>query len=398
MPHGPLASSDAQGNWRSDALHRDWLAAEARAQFAFFRRSLRADGRFDILDVAGAPIAGGPQELHTTTRLVHSYALGHLWGEPDCLPIVDAGMAFLWSGHRDAAHGGYVWSVAPDGGAADATKLAYGHMFVLLAAASALKAGHPDAAKLLADVDSVIDRHFWDEEAGLLRDEFAQDWTPFSSYRGMNANMHGAEALLAAFEATGQPRFLERAGRILAFFTQKIAPAYNWRLPEHYRSDWSVDPEYSGNPMFRPSGSTPGHSFELGRLLLQHWDLAGRPETDAPDRARRLIAQALSDAWKPSGGFAYTLGTDGKVSRPALYWWPVTEAIGAMATLQDLDGRAEDEDWYRRLWTFANDHLIDHDHGGWFPELDDALRPTDRLFKGKPDIYHSVQAALISLG
>lgn len=373
------------------------MAAEARAQFAFFRSSLRPDGRFDVLRFDGSPIAGAPQELHTTTRLVHSYALGEMWGEPDCAAIIDAGMGFLWSGHRDAEHGGYLWSVAPDGSPADATKLAYGHVFVLLAGASALKAGHPDAGRLIADVDAIIDRHYWDEDAGLLRDEFTRDWRPFSTYRGMNANMHGVEAMLTAFEATGREVYLNRAGRILDFFVGRIAPAHGWRLPEHYHEDWTVDVAYSGNPMFRPAGSTPGHSFELGRLVLQHWDLRGRPQDGAPDCARRLIDQALADAWLPQGGFAYTLGPDGRMAIPDRYWWPVTEAIGAMATLLKHGGSDADETWYRRLWTFADERLIDHDRGGWFPELGPDDKPLGRQFPGKPDIYHSVQATLFPL-
>jgi len=45
--------------------------------------------------------------------------------------------------------------------------------------------------------------------------------------------------------------------------------------------NWTVDPGYSGNPMFRPAGTTPGHSFELGRLMLQHWELSGKPANSA---------------------------------------------------------------------------------------------------------------------
>ena len=92
MPPLTLASPYAPGRWIDDPVHRDWLAAEARAQFAFFRASLRPDGRFDVLRFDGSPIAGAPQELHTTTRLVHSYALGEMWGEPDCAAIIDAGV------------------------------------------------------------------------------------------------------------------------------------------------------------------------------------------------------------------------------------------------------------------------------------------------------------------
>ncbi len=279
----------------------------------------------------------------------------------------------------------------------DDRKLAYGHVFVLLAASSAKMAGHPDADALIADIGEVLDRHYWDEHHGLFADEWNRDWTPFSTYRGMNANMHGVEALLTAYEATGQDIFLSRAGRILEFFTNQIASAEGWRLPEHYNEDWQIDRAYSGNPMFRPAGTTPGHSFELGRLLLQHWDLSGRPDGDAPARGRRLIEQALNDAWREDGGFCYTLNFDGSVAIQSRFWWPVTEAIGAVASLIKLDRQDTDEAWYRRLWAFADAHYIDHEYGGWFPEIDNSGKVTATLFKGKPDIYHSLQACLYPL-
>ncbi|AJE46372.1 AGE family epimerase/isomerase [Celeribacter indicus] len=371
------------------------LRRDATAQLAFFRNSLRPDGQLAALTRDGAPV-DGPQELITTARLVHSYALGHLAGAADCWPMIEAGMQALWHGHRDAEHGGYLWSFDANGPVLS-DKLAYGHMFVLLAAASAEAAGHPDALRLREDVTKVITRHFWDEDAGLMRDEFRRDWTVFSDYRGMNANMHGVEAHLSAFEVTGAPLYLERAGRILSFFVDEIGAANDWRLPEHYHADWSVDRGYAGNPMFRPAGTTPGHSFELGRLLIQHWDLAGRPEGHALRNARALIETGLGDAWLPSGGFAYTLNFDGSVRVADRYWWPVTEAIGAVATLLKLGGTQGDLHWYRRLWDTAFDLFVDEEDGGWVPEVDENGRQRERQFIGKPDIYHSLQAILYGL-
>ena len=257
-------------------------------------------------------------------------------------------------------------------------------------------AGHPDADRLLADILEVLDAHYWDEAAGLFRDEFTQDWQVFSSYRGMNANMHGVEALLAAHEATGEALFLDRAGRILDFFIAGQAATNGWRIPEHYDERWQPDPDYAGDPMFRPAGTTPGHSFEMARLLLQWWDLAGRPGTTAPAQARALVETALADAWLPDGGLAYTMHGK-RIGNPARYWWPVTEAIGALAALIKLDPQPEDEAWYRRLWTFASARLIDHARGGWFPELDADGQPAEAQFKGKPDIYHALQADLLPL-
>ena len=394
IPPGP---DDAPGFWLDRPDHRGWLAAEAACQFAFFQCSLRKAGGFHTLGHDGQPLPDDRQELHTTTRLVHSYALGQIRGVAGAAEIVDHGMRYLQSHHRDAKFGGYVWAL-DGGGISDGRKLAYGHVFVLLAGASALQAGHPEANALIEDVTGVLDRYFWENEVGLFCDEWNRDWTPFSTYRGMNANMHGVEALLSAYEATGREGFLHRAGRILDFFTGRIAPAHHWRLPEHYTEDWQVDRGYAGDPMFRPAGTTPGHSFELGRLLLQYWDLTGRPGDGAPDRARKLIERALTDAWDADqGGIAYTLDFDGSVANPARYWWPVTEAIGAVAMLIKLDRRPGDEDWYRRLWAFAASNFIDQERGGWFPQAGDRDAPTGLIFPGKPDIYHSIQAALFPL-
>lgn len=379
-----------------DPAHRAWLAKDAQRQLAFFRASLRPQGGFYALAGDGTPIPGAAQELHATTRMVHSYALGHAFGHPDCADMIDVGMAYLWDHHRDVAHGGYLWSLTDDH-PEDTTKLAYGHVFVLLAAASAKSVGHPDADRLLNDVTEIIERHFWDDDRGLLRDEFLRDWSPFSTYRGMNANMHGVEAMLATYEATGAEVWLHRAGRILDFFIAQMAPANGWRLPEHYTEDWQVDPEYAGNPMFRPAGTTPGHSLEMARLLVQHWDLSGRVGERALRDARKLVAQAFADAWRADGGFAYTLRPDGTVDIADRYWWPVTEAIGVLATFLKVDPTEADDQLYRDVWRFAEHRFVDPHAGGWMPEIDDSGAPVAVQFQGKPDIYHALQAELFPL-
>jgi len=388
--NGP--GKDASATWLHDPAHRQFLIRDAKRALDFFDASAVPDG-LAALDGAGRPLGDGVLELHVTTRLVHSYALGQLAGRRDGAGIIDRGMDLLWRKHRDARHGGFVWALR-DGAVAEGTKLAYGHVFVLLAASTAKLAGHPDADRLLADAAQVLEDRFWDRQAGLFRDEFTRDWQVFSTYRGMNANMHGVEALLAAFEAVGEGEYLRRAGGILDFFIAGQAAANGWRIPEHYDDRWRPDPGYEGNPMFRPAGTTPGHSFEMARLLLQYWDLAGRPDNAAPAQARLLVETALRDAWLERGGLAYTLDADGRVSRADRYWWPVTEAIGALAALIKLDPQPQDEDWYGRLWRFADAQLIDQHRGGWFPE---PGGPNGGQFQGKPDIYHALQADLFPL-
>lgn len=385
-----------------DPAHRAFLARDALAQLDFFRASLNWHGGFDLLDHDGRPIGGHPQQLHCTARMVHAYAMALRWGRGgDCASMVDAAMSCLWQRHRDRVHGGYAWAIAPDhagsGYVTDGAKLAYGHAFVLLAASSAQAVGHDDAPRLLADIDAVIERHFWDSSVGRLREAYDRDWRGLWAYRGMNANMHAAEAMLAAFEVTGNERYLLRAGQILDFFTRRMAGSCGWRIPEHYTAAWQVDPNYRGDPVFRPAGTTPGHALEFARLALQHWDLSGRSDPDTPERARALVRTALADGWHPQGGLVYTLDRRGRTDISDRLWWPQAEAICALSALMKCDPHPEDAAWYERIWSVVAGHFIDHARGGWFPQIDAAGRPVSIRFSGKPDIYHALQADLLPL-
>lgn len=383
--------------WQKRRFHRDWLSAEAVSLLDFFgTKTIDPAGGFFDLDREGGPIAT-PRQLHVTTRMIHCHVIGYLLGHPGSSAMISHGMEFLKHGHRDQKHGGYLWSLE-DGQPKDDTKQAYGHAFVLLAASSAKLAGHPLADEILADVSEVIDRRFWEEENGAVSEEYNRDWSPISDYRGQNSNMHLTEALMAAFEVTGEKLYLERAERIASLIIGKHAASLGYRVAEHFHADWSLDNGYSGNEMFRPSGSTPGHWLEWARLCLQLWVLGGKRLDWLKDAAVQLFKTSIDLGWdKAHGGFFYTLDWDNNPKMREKLWWPVSEAIGAAAFLNAHAPSEFHENSYRTLWDFAANHLIDQDYGGWHPELSEDLRPTSRLFTGKPDIYHAFQACLIPL-
>jgi sulfoquinovose isomerase len=385
--------------WRENPDHRRWLRGQAEALFTFFEaESFNPAGGFHALDDAGRALADDPpRALHATTRMVHCFAIGHLMGRPGAGDFVDHGMKAILEGHRDPRHGGFFWSF-DDSGPREREKLAYGHAFVLLAASSARIVGHPDADRLLADVSEVLETRFWEPTHGASAEEFAADWSPISAYRGQNSNMHLTEALMAAFEATGERSYLAKAESVADLILRRKAAAEQWRVPEHYHADWSIDRGYKGSDMFRPYGTTPGHWLEWSRLAMQLWALGDRRIDWLPGAARELFAAATDVGWDAArGGFYYTLDWDAKPSIRDRIWWPACEGIGAAAFLAAHDREAHFEDWYRRIWNFSARHFIDRRQGGWRPQLDDELAPVNRYFVGKPDLYHALQACLIPL-
>jgi mannose/cellobiose epimerase-like protein (N-acyl-D-glucosamine 2-epimerase family) len=392
---GPDTGSGTR--WTTRPVHRRWLERRADAlwdQFQF--TSIDPAGGFFDLDQAGQPRRDTPlRELVTTTRVIHCFAIAHMMGRPGAETIIRHGLAALWTLHRDPVHGGYRWQAGSGG---DPSKQAYGHAFVLLAAASAKMAGFGEADRILQDVTEVLERHFWESRHGATAEEFAEDWSPISAYRGQNANMHLTEALMAAYEATGDNGYLARAESIADLVIGRVARAHGWHVMEHFDANWEPDLAYRGSDMFRPFGTTPGHALEWSRLLEQLYVLGRERLAWLPEAASSLFRQAVADGWDAtSGGFYYTLDyANAPLIRDRL-WWPCCEAIAAAAFLGSRGGDAFYEAWYRRVLDWMTMHMADPVHGGWHPELDDSLAPRPRFFTGKPDIYHLLQSFLIPL-
>jgi sulfoquinovose isomerase len=177
---------------------------------------------------------------------------------------------------------------------------------------------------------------------------------------------------------------------------ERHAAACGWRVAEHFSEDWQLDRDYAGGDVFRPYGTTPGHSLEWARLLLQLWQLGGERLDWLRSAAKAIFDGATAEGWNGAeGGFHYTLDWTGKPRLRNRLWWPCAEGIGAAAFLNAIDGAPEYEEWYRRIWDFVGNNLIDFDEGGWRPEvISPGITP---LFRGKPDLYHALQACLIPL-
>lgn len=393
--------------WTERPAHRSWLERQSFQLLEFFQPTVGPDGRFVELDDEGRAMPTGcppatevHQSLLTVARAVHCYALGEILGVPGSRRVVARGLDALWSEHRDPVHGGYVEATGSPS-ATVTTKSAYGHAFVLLASSSAIVAGHDAARQIYDDVREVIDARFWSDEDGASREAFSSDWVEIEGYRGANSNMHLCEAFLAASDATGDGELARRAVRIAGLLIDGRARANAWLLPEHYDVSWRAELEYNRDRPdhpFRPYGVTIGHLLEWSRLVLSAWIATGRSDAWLVEAAEALFDCAVTRGWDDvHGGFVYTIGWDGLAVNDDHYWWPVAEGIGASAYLATVLGAARYEPWYRRLWDFASDHLIDHARGGWYAQLDATNRRTVHPWYGKPDLYHALQACLLPL-
>lgn len=344
------------------------------------------------------------RHLVSSTRFIFNYAMAYRqFRRPEYLDALRHGLAFLRDAHRDPATGGYAWQLSWRDGKRtllDGQNHCYGLAFVLLAYAHALQAGVEEARHHLDETFALMERHFWQPEPGLYADEASADWTVLDPYRGQNANMHACEALLAAFEASGEVRYLHRAEVLAHNITVRQAALAGGLIWEHYRPDWSVNWDYNiddKSNIFRPWGYQPGHFTEWAKLLLileRHAPSLLGPSDWLVPRARDLFDQALARAWDDEhGGIFYGFGLDGSICDDDKYFWVQAESLAAAAVLAARTGDAAYWDWYQRIWEYSWTHFVDHEHGAWYRILraDNAKISAEKSPAGKVD-YHTMGA------
>lgn len=338
------------------------------------------------------------RHLVSSTRFVFNYAMAYRqFGNMEYLAAAKHGLDFLRTAHRNPHTGGYAWQLQWQNGQAqidDDTNHCYGLAFVLLAYAHGLMAGVSEASDWLEETWQVMETRFWQPEFGLYADEASADWS-LKPYRGQNANMHACEAMLAAFEATGEMKYLDRAELLAEHICNRQAALAGGLIWEHYHADWSVDWDYNRDDktnIFRPWGFQPGHLTEWAKLLLileRH-----RPLPWLLPRAEALFTTAMQRAWDTEhGGLYYGFAPDFSICDSDKYFWVQAESLAAAALLAQRTGQPTYWDDYQRLWAYSWQHFVDHQHGGWWRILtaDNRKYSNEKSPAGKVD-YHTMGA------
>lgn len=345
---------------------REFLLEQIRHALSFYHpRALdRSGGFFQHFNEDGSIANPHARHLASSARFVCNYSIA-AWrlGDTNYRLAAEHGLNFLQQAHRDSRTNGYAWEINWQDGTRevlDATNYCYGLALTLQACAQAIQAGISDAEKPLRNVFKLLNEHFWDEAAGLYADEADANWK-LAPYRGQNANLHVCEALLAAYEATSDYIYLERAQTLAYNITVRQSSQTNGLIWEHYGSDWSPDWHYNqdkNQSSLRPWGFQPGHHVQWARLLLileRHRSLPWLAL-----RAEALFDEATNHAWdNERGGLYAAFAPDKSIFDDNKYYWVQSEAIAAAALIAMRKGKEEYWLWYDRIWTYCQQNFRD---------------------------------------
>lgn len=354
-----------------DFKSTDYLVGHIKDIMSFYHpicMDYKLGGYVNQLRDDGSVFDWTTKHLVGTCRFIYNFSLASIiLKRDDYCDAASHGIAFLREHHKQS-DGGYAWVL--DGlNVKDATRHCYGHAFVLLAAAGGKKAGAVGADDLLQDIWTLLENRFWDPNARLYVDEIQPgDWSAIDPYRGQNANMHMCEAMLSAYEATDDTRYLDRAELLAERICIDLANEADGLIWEHYQTDWSHDWNYNlDDPknLFRPYGYLPGHFAEWSKLLLILYRY--RPSNWLIPKAEFLFNTAMERAWDvDTGAINYSYAPDNRILDTDQYYWVFSEAFAAAALLAMVTNKDEYWNWYERIWTYADSNFVDHRYGGWY--------------------------------
>jgi N-acylglucosamine 2-epimerase family protein len=331
--------------------------------------------------------------------MTHVFALAQMRGIEGASHLVSHGLAAL-TGPLRAANGSWYSEVVPTSETSaipvPRSVLSQRAQAAMIgAAAAALMAGHSGAADLLEDLEKDQERRWWDPSYGAVREEIDAATEVCSPLRRLSTNLDTAQSYLAAWEATSNRVWFDRARSILRLVGE-IAARSGFALPDLFDEEWRPLPLTCDQPpleLIRPGDTLPGLGFKAARLIGQVCAiLIHMGETPGPwmlDTAISLYERAHADGWTEDGvgGIVYTLDSTGIVVAPERMHWVVCEAASAARVLAELVVPDLAEDLavdYARAVAWADSHAR-AGMGRWIHEIAPDGSVSMRVWEGRPD-------------
>ena len=309
---------------------RCWLVEEALPLWSGAGFDCLHGAFVERLDFLGEPIMDAPRRVMVQARQIYVFSHAALLGWYPAGRELATGAARKMIELYFEADGkpGWVFSVHPDGALHDGKRDFYAHAFALFGLAWAYKLSpEPVFLKAALATLKVLDQHFAAPRGGyftaLPREKDRRDQNP---------HMHLIEAMLAWHEATGEARFLGRAGEIYAMMAARFFQPDSSILPEYFDEGWAPKPGVQGRIC------EPGHHYEWSWLLRAYAARVGRVEEPIAPALKTFADRFGYDA---ENLIVDELLDDGAVRKASRRCWPHTEAIKAeVATFEAGDADA----------------------------------------------------------
>lgn len=284
-----------------------WLGPGWNAQLAL---------PYEAVDAAHQPLP--PQRYRAMACARQLFVFSSLIDHPAVPDAATRAAALFRSLQRhfhDAEHGGWFYSIDPQGAPLDRRKDLYTHAFIIFACAHYwAKVREPLVESVLNAALNVVAERFADGD-GLYEAVLGEDWTSLDSGPLQNPLMHLAEAFLATLEVREDGATLNALNELATAMQQRFVDSAHGVMLE--KPLGAVDNWYE-----------PGHQFEWFFLLESSPQLRGSALHQSLSTA---FSHAEAQGVDPlTGAVAAALTSDGQIQDGTQRIWAQAEYLRAL--------------------------------------------------------------------
>ncbi|MFK7701843.1 AGE family epimerase/isomerase [Pseudomonas caspiana] len=289
-----------------------WLGPGWNAQLAL---------PYEAVDAAHQPLP--PQRYRAMACARQLFVFSSLIDHPAVPEAATRAAALFRSLQRhfhDAEHGGWFYSIDPQGAPLDRRKDLYTHAFIIFACAHYwAKVREPLVESVLNAALDVVAEQFADGD-GLYEAVLGEDWTTLGSGPLQNPLMHLAEALLTTVEMRNDEATLATLNELAAAMQRRFVDKEHGVMLEKPLD--AVDNWYE-----------PGHQFEWYFLLESSPHLRG---SELHQSLCTAFAHAEAQGVNPqTGAVAAALTSDGHIQDGTQRIWAQAEYLRALTLRPD---------------------------------------------------------------
>lgn len=266
-------------------------------------------------------------------------------------------------------------------------KDAYGQAFAIYGLSAYARQTNDTSALALAKKAFLwLEKHSYDPQYGGYFQFLKADGTPLKKgYKGtppkdQNSSIHLLEAFTELYRVWPDPVVKERLLMMLSIIRDKIVQpkGYLQLFVNQDLSPFSLRevPEKIRAKQWKDDHISYGHDVETAYLMLEASEVAGvKNDTLTLRIAKKMVDHALATGWdKTVGGFYeagyYFKGQDTvTIIHDTKNWWAQAEGLNTLLLMSELfpNDRNNYKALFLKEWDYINTYLIDHEHGGWYP-------------------------------
>lgn len=301
-----------------DAAQRleNWMVQDALPLWLELGLSPEHGGHYEGLTRDGKPDLESTVRVRVQARQAFVFALashrGWCQGEAAARQLLE--FIETRTAHPSAG-GGFTHLLDQNFAIVDQRQDLYDHAFSVLAYAWCYRAFGD--AHYLVRVEALVahlDRRFGADYGGWIEGDY--DYP----YRRQNPHMHLLEAMLALHDATGEAKWLARAGELFSLFESRFYDPEQRVLFEFFQNDWRLSEDAAGQQV------EPGHMMEWVWLLDWYSRRTGRPV----ERYTQALYRRGLEIGRSESGLLYDAVTPrGERIKATKRCWGITELIKA---------------------------------------------------------------------